>query len=371
MWKRFAFVGLLLAGLIGLAKSQEGTIIGGGVYGIFKPSGGGGCSPDANATAFLARVSGSINTSVFCTLINGLDTDGTFSIFDVLQIWANDSEADALVNLPSNAVATGSITTTTFTSGVPTSGTWAVGQTLSGSGVTAGTTITALGTGTGGAGTYTVTPSQTVASETITGAFNSTTTGTATGCSGGNCFTANSGYLGVDASTTVYIDTHFNATLGTFNYTQNSAHIMAWSFTNAASGVSGGGVLGNSNNTSNNSRIYPKYNDGSGRFDINGSAQTSGIAIANSIGEFTVNRSGASATQAYQNGSSIGTTTQASTSLYNCAFAALVVRVNCLPVGGGGYRIGAIAIGGSKSSGAETSVYNRICTALTSLHGSC
>lgn len=48
------------------------------------------------------------------------------------------------------------------------SGTLSVGQTLSGTGVTAGTQITALGTGTGLTGTYYVNPSQTVASETIT-----------------------------------------------------------------------------------------------------------------------------------------------------------------------------------------------------------
>ncbi len=48
------------------------------------------------------------------------------------------------------------------------SGTLAVGQTLTGSGVTTGTTITALGTGTGGTGTYAVNDSQTVGSESIT-----------------------------------------------------------------------------------------------------------------------------------------------------------------------------------------------------------
>jgi hypothetical protein len=50
------------------------------------------------------------------------------------------------------------------------SGTLAVGQTLfdtTGS-VISGTTITALGTGSGGAGTYTVSNAQTVTSETIT-----------------------------------------------------------------------------------------------------------------------------------------------------------------------------------------------------------
>jgi hypothetical protein len=47
-----------------------------------------------------------------------------------------------------------------------------VGMTLSGSDVTAGTVITALGTGTGGAGTYIVSPSQTASTGTITGAAN-------------------------------------------------------------------------------------------------------------------------------------------------------------------------------------------------------
>lgn len=57
----------------------------------------------------------------------------------------------------------GSITMTTITSGVI-----YVGAEISGTGVTAGTTITAFGTGTGGAGTYTVSASQLVASATIT-----------------------------------------------------------------------------------------------------------------------------------------------------------------------------------------------------------
>lgn len=63
---------------------------------------------------------------------------------------------------------TGSISGTTLTvTGTPT-GTIAVGQTISGTNVTAGTTITALGTGIGGAGTYTVSLNQTVSSTTIT-----------------------------------------------------------------------------------------------------------------------------------------------------------------------------------------------------------
>lgn len=64
---------------------------------------------------------------------------------------------------------TASIATTVMTVTAAISGSLAVGMTLKGTGVTAGTTITALLTGTGGAGTYTVSASQTVSSTTING----------------------------------------------------------------------------------------------------------------------------------------------------------------------------------------------------------
>lgn len=63
---------------------------------------------------------------------------------------------------------TGSISGTTLTVTAVASGTVQVGQTISGTGITVGTQITALGTGTGGNGTYTVSVSQTASSTTIT-----------------------------------------------------------------------------------------------------------------------------------------------------------------------------------------------------------
>jgi len=66
------------------------------------------------------------------------------------------------------AVVTGAISGTTLTVSAVTNGVLAVGSFISGTGVTAGTYITALGSGTGGAGTYTVSASQTVSSTTIT-----------------------------------------------------------------------------------------------------------------------------------------------------------------------------------------------------------
>lgn len=71
------------------------------------------------------------------------------------------------VTLDDGASVTGSISGNTLTVSAVTNGVVHVGQVISGTGVTAGTTITALGTGTGGTGTYTVSASQTVASTAI------------------------------------------------------------------------------------------------------------------------------------------------------------------------------------------------------------
>jgi hypothetical protein len=71
------------------------------------------------------------------------------------------------ISNPSAATFTGSISSTTLTVTSVLSGTIAVGQSIFGANVLQNTVITALGTGTGGTGTYTVSNSQTVASTTI------------------------------------------------------------------------------------------------------------------------------------------------------------------------------------------------------------
>tara|TARA_R110000868_G_scaffold119068_1_gene315448 strand:- start:9869 stop:11740 length:1872 start_codon:yes stop_codon:yes gene_type:complete len=71
------------------------------------------------------------------------------------------------ISNPSSATFTGSISTTTLTVTTMLSGTIAVGQALFGNNITQNTVITALGTGTGGVGTYTVSNSQTTASTSI------------------------------------------------------------------------------------------------------------------------------------------------------------------------------------------------------------
>ena len=72
--------------------------------------------------------------------------------------------------VPEQSVASTSMSETygTLTVSAVGSGTLGIGDTLSGSGVTAGSVITAQGTGTGGTGTYIVSPTQAVSSTTLT-----------------------------------------------------------------------------------------------------------------------------------------------------------------------------------------------------------
>jgi len=78
------------------------------------------------------------------------------------------------VSLGSHTAAfTASRALTTLTVTAVSSGVLYLGMTIAGTGITLGTTITAFGTGTGGAGTYTVSTSGTIASEAMTGTIQS------------------------------------------------------------------------------------------------------------------------------------------------------------------------------------------------------
>lgn len=94
------------------------------------------------------------------------------------------------------------------------SGTLAVGQTISGAGIAAGTVITGLGTGTGGTGTYSVSSRQTAASTTVTASGG---TLTVTGVSSGqvNVGDVISG-SGVTSGTTITSNLTGSGGLGTY-----------------------------------------------------------------------------------------------------------------------------------------------------------
>jgi hypothetical protein len=97
--------------------------------------------------------------TVITALGSGSGGVGTYTI--------NVSQTNSSRDLNSTAVGarfTATISGTTLTVSAVATGTLYLGQTVQGVGVTAGSVITALGTGTGGAGTYTLSTSSTVAS---------------------------------------------------------------------------------------------------------------------------------------------------------------------------------------------------------------
>jgi hypothetical protein len=103
------------------------------------------------------------------------DPRARFDLASPLLRWARPSMFGTLYNpvtmtLPAGFQGdtfTGSIAGTTLTITAALVPNLEVGMVISGTGITAGTTITAYGTGVGGAGTYTVSASQTVASTSI------------------------------------------------------------------------------------------------------------------------------------------------------------------------------------------------------------
>jgi hypothetical protein len=105
---------------------------------------------------------GVAQNSVITALGTGSGGVGTYTVSDSQTVTSTVINSTA-----SPAIVTGAISGTTLTVSAVTSGTLKIGQTIEGSGVTDGTIITAFGSGSGGAGTYTVSASQTVSSTTI------------------------------------------------------------------------------------------------------------------------------------------------------------------------------------------------------------
>ena len=78
--------------------------------------GGGGC---AQATAYLARTTGGNeggNAANITTLICGLVTDGTWANLDALYVFAQQTQADSLLNLVGTSYTATNVSSTTFTS---------------------------------------------------------------------------------------------------------------------------------------------------------------------------------------------------------------------------------------------------------------
>lgn len=135
----------------------------------------------ASTNSFVGSISNDVLTvtgSVVGTIYPGTTLSGT-GVASGTKILAQLSGIPGgigtyAVNIPEQVVASTAISGTygTFTVGGSVVGTFAVGDTLTGSGISAVTTITALGSGSGGAGTYIVDVNTVVNSTVITAATN-------------------------------------------------------------------------------------------------------------------------------------------------------------------------------------------------------
>jgi parallel beta-helix repeat protein len=118
---------------------------------------------EASSITSGAVVGNSSSSAVFA----GISITGS-SELTVVGNKIEDAGVHGISATTNNASVTGSITLTTLTVTAVASGTLQIGQVLSGTGITVGTTITAFVSGTGGTGTYTVSVSQTAGSTTVT-----------------------------------------------------------------------------------------------------------------------------------------------------------------------------------------------------------
>lgn len=188
-------------------------------------------------------------------------------------------------------------------------------------------------------------------------------------------FVADSGFLGVDASTTVYIDPAFNVGSGSKKFQRNSAHMSAWSLTNAASGAAGGVVMGyeDAAGSGNQAYIYPQYIDGNSYSRVNGgSGVGSDVAYvqSDSRGHFLVSRvaNGANMTS-YQNNSPHGPT-GTSTAALPSAFIVILAAYATGGVGvkdGGGYRLAMASAGAGMDATQATAYYNALRRYMTAV----
>jgi hypothetical protein len=203
----------------------------------------------------------------------------------------------------------------------------------------------------------------------------------------GATFAANSGYTGVDQSTTVWVDTGYTPSTSKINYAQNSAHAMGWSFTNATS-TSYPSLLATYDGT-NMTAIFPRANANVTFAGVNVPGSTiPNVPGSSSLGSYVAVRSGATSSLLYVSGANVPLTTQASvasTPLPTYSIYLVAENSSGTPAAGGPYQLPAASVGGaltaaqvssllatpvtSANAGAATGLIPRICTYLFAVHG--
>jgi hypothetical protein len=185
---------------------------------------------------------------------------------------------------------------------------------------------------------------------------------------GSPTFTVDRGYTGIDAGTAgTYLDMGWNPSTNGVQFTLNSAHASAWSATNNA--VSNGGALFGAYVPPNYINLYDTANDGNiyARINDNPASGSQG-APGTKQGHWIVNRSGASSTQLYQNGSNFSSPNAANVAIPNTNFAVLASHgPSGTYVDGTPNQVAMFSVGGSLSSTDASNFYSRLRTYMTAV----
>ena len=187
---------------------------------------------------------------------------------------------------------------------------------------------------------------------------------------GSPTFTTDQGYTGVDASTTVYLDTGWNPPGATL-FAQDSAHISIYSNTNTTSSASGGCPYGLTFQPAQIG-IFIRYSDGTLRPRINDTTLSTNATNADSRGFYIVNRDTSTTEQVYKNGvnyASNGTTSAPDTSTDNI-FILAGNSSNSGPVSpafGSAIQVSMAGLGSSLSAADAVNFYKRVRSYVTAI----
>jgi hypothetical protein len=205
-------------------------------------------------------------------------------------------------------------------------------------------------------------PNQTVAN------LNLVSTSYAITAHGSPAFAAYQGYTGVDASSTVYLDTGFNpTTAGSPNYTQNAASIGSWFNDNHQSTASGGNSSASWDGTNGYSGISELYSDNASYFRINDICCSAGVNIGSSAGFFVAVRNSFSNQDGYYNATNESVSSVSSAALSNLNFFLLSINNAGSASGGDGHQQSAAFIGGNLTAADVSAFYARIGTYRTAV----
>lgn len=184
---------------------------------------------------------------------------------------------------------------------------------------------------------------------------------------GSPVFTTDRGFLGIDASSSVYLDTGFNPFTVGGNFSLNSAHISLWSLTNAVSTVSGGYAMGAQAGPGLNfgiTALLPSFPSGTG--DVNQYSQVNNQVFGfhappthpqNSLGYYLATLSGSTLTM-YKQGLSSYSYTNTPTNTDENIYI-LAVNNAGSAASGAALVISVATIGSNQSSGNAASMCHR------------